>query len=127
MTVSEGKELDANSRQQQWQAACDAAKLEGEEMLECRVGNREILLVRVDDRVIACPAICPHMEERLAHGFADGNVLTCSKHLWQWDLQTGAPIGLAERPLPVAPVRIEDGKVFVDMAAFECDGTQTCI
>lgn len=118
--------MEMQEQQQDWQAACDAADLEGEEMLECRAGTREILLVRVEDRVVACPAICPHMEERLAHGFAEGNVLTCSKHLWQWDLDTGAPIGLAEQPLTVAPVRIEGGKVFVDVAAFGCDGAGSC-
>lgn len=113
--------METNGRQQDWRVACDAADLDGEEMLECSAGDREILLVRVEDRIVACPAICPHMEERLAHGFSDGNVLTCTKHLWQWDLNTGAPVGLAEQPLAVAPVRIEGGKVFVDVAALHCE------
>lgn len=106
--------------QPEWHIACDAAELDGEEMLECRVDDREILLVRVEDRVVACPALCPHMEERLANGFADGSVFTCTKHLWQWDLNTGEPIGLAEKPLAIAPVRIEDGAVLVDIAALHC-------
>lgn len=104
-----------------WQLACDTDELEGEEMLECRAGERDILLVRTDAGMVACPALCPHMDEPLSHGFAEGNVLTCSKHLWQWDLQTGAPIGLAEEGIPVAPVRIEDGKVFVNLALLDCD------
>jgi len=105
-----------------WQPACDAADFEGEEMMECRVGKRDILLVRLADRIVACPAICPHMEERLAFGFADGNVLTCSRHLWQWDLHTGEPLGPAEKPLPVAPVRIERGKILVDTRPLACEG-----
>lgn len=103
-----------------WEAACDAADFDGEEMLECHVGEHNVLLVRVDDRIVACPAICPHLEERLAFGFADGNVLTCSKHLWQWDLNTGDPLGAAEKRLTVAPVRIEKGKIFVDTAPLVC-------
>lgn len=105
---------------EKWEAACDAADFDGEEMMECRAGEREILLVRVGDRIVACPAVCPHMEERLAFGFADGNVLTCSKHLWQWDLETGDPLGIAERHLAVAPVRIENGKILVDTAPLAC-------
>jgi toluene monooxygenase system ferredoxin subunit len=115
--------MEINETAENWQLACDADELEGEEMLECRAGGRDILLVRTDAGVVACPAMCPHMDEPLAHGFAEGNVLTCSKHLWQWDLQTGAPIGLAEVGITVAPVRIEGDKVFVDLALFNCDSS----
>jgi toluene monooxygenase system ferredoxin subunit len=118
--------VEVQRERDDWQVACDAADLDGEEMLECRVGDRDILLVRMEDHVVACPAICPHMEERLAFGFVEGNVLTCSKHLWQWDLRSGAPIGLAEQPLGVAPVRIEEGRVFVDIAALACEGPDSC-
>lgn len=105
---------------EKWEAACDAADFDGEEMMECRAGERDVLLVRLGDRIVACPAICPHLEERLAFGFADGNVLTCSKHLWQWDLDTGDPMGVAEKRLAVAPVRIENGKIFVDTGPLAC-------
>jgi toluene monooxygenase system ferredoxin subunit len=111
---------------QQWEVACDTADFDGEEMLECRVGQREILLVRAGDRIVACPTMCPHMEERLAYGFADGMVLTCSKHLWQWDLSTGDPMGPAEKRLAVAPVRIENGKIFVNTAPLACGGDRAC-
>lgn len=107
-------------QREKWEPACDAADFADEEMLECRAGEHDILLVRTGDRVVACPAMCPHMEEPLAFGFADGNVLTCSKHLWQWDLDTGAPLGPAEKCLPVSPVRFENGKILVNMARFEC-------
>ena len=50
---------------EKWEAACDAADFDGEEMLECRVGELEILLVRSGDRIFACPTMCPLMEERL--------------------------------------------------------------
>lgn len=113
--------MDTKMQQnEQWEAACDAADFDGEEMMECRAGERDVLLVRLGDRVVACPALCPHLEERLAFGFADGNVLTCSKHLWQWDLSTGAPLGPAEKRLPVAPVRIENGKILVDTGPLAC-------
>ncbi len=39
---------------EKWEAACDAADFDGEEMMECRAGEREILLVRVGDRIVAC-------------------------------------------------------------------------
>ncbi|OOG53211.1 Rieske 2Fe-2S domain-containing protein [Polaromonas sp. C04] len=113
--------MDTKMQQnEQWEAACDAADFDGEEMMECRAGERDVLLVRLGDRIVACPALCPHLDERLAFGFADGNVLTCSKHLWQWDLETGDPLGIAEKRLAVAPVRIENGKILVDTGPLAC-------
>lgn len=102
-----------------WQVACDAADMDDEDLLECKINGSEVLLVRTEGQIVACPAFCPHMEERLSEGFCDGKVLTCSKHLWQWDLETGAAVGLAEKPLSLAPVRIENGKVYVDMALLQ--------
>jgi toluene monooxygenase system ferredoxin subunit len=40
-------------------------------------------------------------------------VLTCPLHFWQWDLVDGAPLGIAELPLPVFEVREEDGEILV--------------
>ena len=111
---------------EKWEAACDVADFDGEEMLECRVGERDILLVRAGEHIVACPTMCPHMEERLAFGFTDGMVLTCSKHLWQWDLATGDPLGPAEKRLAVAPARIEDGKILVDTAPLACGDHPDC-
>lgn len=117
--------MEVRDAQEEWEVACNADDFEGEELLEARVDGREVLLVRTDEGIVACPAICPHMEERLAHGIVDGNVLTCSKHLWQWDLGTGDPIGLAEERLAVAPVREVDGKLLVNVAQLE-RGDRSC-
>lgn len=99
-----------------WQAACSIADMDDEELLEVEVSDRRILLVRADDSLVACQAVCPHMDEPLALGFCDGKILTCSKHLWQWSLVTGEAMGPAEEDIAIAPVRIENDIVYVDMA-----------
>ncbi len=58
-------------------------------------------------------ALFPNIRASLSDGFFDGAVLTCRKHLWQWDITTGKPIGLAEAPLEGYQVEIEDGEIFV--------------
>lgn len=108
-----------------WQEACTLADFEDEEMLECTVGAQRVLLVRVDKRVISCPAICPHMDEPLAHGMVDGAELTCTRHGWQWDLETGKGLGLAECDLPVAAARVENGRVMVNLALL-CNAKGEC-
>ena len=44
-------------------------------------------------------ASCPHQDVPLCEGLFDGSTLTCHMHLWQWDVRTGSPLGLAEAPL----------------------------
>jgi toluene monooxygenase system ferredoxin subunit len=40
----------------------------------------------------------------LAEGLYDGKVFTCHEHLWQWDIVSGEPQGMAEAPLVAKPI-----------------------
>ncbi|PYO59017.1 MAG: methanesulfonate monooxygenase, partial [Candidatus Rokuibacteriota bacterium] len=53
------------------------------------------------------------MEVPLEEGFYDGSVITCHQHLWQWDVRSGAPIGLAEAPLERYELQEEDGVLYM--------------
>jgi toluene monooxygenase system ferredoxin subunit len=50
----------------------------------------------------------------LAEGLYDGSVLTCHQHLWQWDIRSGSPIGLAEMPLECFKVEMDNDSIYVD-------------
>jgi toluene monooxygenase system ferredoxin subunit len=76
-------------------------------------GGLKMLVANSGAEYFAVQAICPHQEVNLCDGFYDGSVLTCAQHLWQWDIRTGAPMGLAEAPLERYDVMIEDGALFV--------------
>ena len=78
-------------------------------------GDR-VLVANFCGRYFAYDARCPHQGTCLAEGFFDGAVLTCSKHLWQWDITTGKPIGLAESSLEGYDVEIEDDEIYVQEA-----------
>jgi toluene monooxygenase system ferredoxin subunit len=75
-------------------------------------GSR-ILIANFRESYFAYSGNCPHQGTCLAEGFYDGAVLTCRKHLWQWDITTGKPIGLAEAPLEGYQVEIKDGEIYV--------------
>lgn len=72
-----------------------------------------VLIANANGNVHACNAICPHQEVPLCEGMFDGKVLTCHMHLWQWDIATGDPIGLAEVPLETFDVDVRDGWIHV--------------
>jgi toluene monooxygenase system ferredoxin subunit len=75
-------------------------------------GGERRLVVNAGSEYFAFQAICPHQEVDLEEGILDGSVLTCHRHMWQWDLRTGAPLGLAELPLQRYTVVEEDGALY---------------
>lgn len=79
--------------------------------------GERVLIANFSESYYAYDGHCPHQGTCLAEGFFDGAVLTCGKHLWQWDITTGKPIGLAEAPLEGYQVEIEDGEIFVRQAS----------
>ena len=57
------------------------------------------------------------MEEPLEEsGVIDAQcVLTCTKHLWQWDLNSMTPTGAAEKPIETYACKVEGGHVLADV------------
>jgi len=83
-------------------------------MVECEAeGGLKLLVVNAGDDYFAYQAMCPHQDVALCEGLYDGSVLTCHQHLWQWDIRTGAPIGLAEAPLEGYPVQVDGDSIYV--------------
>lgn len=74
--------------------------------------GQKLLVANSGAEYFAVQAVCPHQDVALCEGFYDGAVLTCQQHLWQWDIRTGSPMGLAEAPLERYDVFIEDGTIF---------------
>ncbi|MCY7370086.1 MAG: cyclic nucleotide-binding domain-containing protein [Polaromonas sp.] len=80
-------------------------------------GGLKVLIANAGASYYAYQGICPHQEVCLDEGFYDGSVLTCHQHLWQWDITTGAAVGLAEAPLESYEVKVEEGEIFVMRAS----------
>lgn len=94
---------------------CSTADIPENGMKECVAeGGLKLLVANSGDSYFAYQAMCPHQEVPLCEGLYDGSVLTCHQHLWQWDIRTGAPIGLAEAPLEFFQVKVDGGNVYVE-------------
>ncbi|MFN2348284.1 MAG: Rieske 2Fe-2S domain-containing protein [Thioalkalivibrio sp.] len=76
-----------------------------------------VLVVNSGGEYYACNPICPHQEVPLSEGMFDGKTLTCHMHLWQWDIESGSPVGLAEEALEMYNVSVEDGWVCVSASS----------
>jgi len=100
-----------------WKVACAIDDVPENTLKKCDVDGIAIIIANYGDGFRAFPPLCPHMEEPLEEsGLIADCIMTCSKHLWQWDLRTLALIEPAEKPLQTYDCKVEDGKVlaFVD-------------
>lgn len=88
------------------------------EMQSFPVGDKEVLVVNGEGGVVRVfDAICPHQEYPLAEGTLEGSVLTCSMHLWQFDIGTGEGLNPTGCKLKTYAMKIEDNDVLVDLEA----------
>jgi 3-phenylpropionate/trans-cinnamate dioxygenase ferredoxin subunit len=78
-------------------------------------GDLEIAVVHgEDDNFYAVYDECSHAAVALSEGEIDGCTIECWLHGSRFDLRNGEPTGLpATEPVPVYPVEIRDGDVFV--------------
>lgn len=104
-------------RAMSWKRVCAADEIPENTLKTFDVDGVAIVVANYGGGFRAFPPFCPHMEEPLVQsGLLDGGVLTCSKHLWQWDLRTGAMVGIAEKPLLTYELKRDGGDLlaFVD-------------
>ena len=93
------------------------AELWDGDMTARRVDGHDLLLVRHNGVVYAYENRCAHLGVALSEGRLDGYVLTCRAHHWQYDVRSGSGVNPATACLRRFAVKIEDGKVFVDVHA----------
>jgi apoptosis-inducing factor 3 len=96
------------------QAVARIDELQDGQMKEVAVGEKKVLLARVNSQFYAVGAECPHYGAPLAEGVLCGDRLVCPWHKSCFRVTDGA---LLEPPaldgLPRYPVRVADGQVFV--------------
>lgn len=93
---------------------CKRADVPDNGLKECDMqGGLKVLVANSGGEYFACQATCPHQDVALCEGLYDGAVLTCHQHLWQWDIRTGAAIGLAEAPLECFKVEVDEDSIYI--------------
>jgi nitrite reductase/ring-hydroxylating ferredoxin subunit len=96
------------------QRALRAEDLWTGEMTSLRLDGGTVLLARLDDRVVAYADRCVHKGVPLSTGTLERCVLTCSGHLWRFDLRDGRGVNPATARLRPLAVEIRDGEIWVD-------------
>lgn len=102
-----------------WQSLCPADEVGPEQIKECRLTDGAVAVAVRDSggAIRVLQGICPHQRRALAEGDLHDDVLTCSAHMWAFDVRSGEGVQGAEAGLAVYPSRVQDGEVQVDPSA----------
>jgi toluene monooxygenase system ferredoxin subunit len=99
-----------------WHATTHIDDLWEGDMTGVTIEGKEVLLINIDGDVCAYHNRCPHQAGRLDEGDFDGEKITCSRHMWEFDARCGKGINPTGERLTPFPVEIaDDGTIMVDV------------
>lgn len=114
-----------------WTKVLPADALSPDSREVVKVGNRNILLLNHQGQVYAVDNMCPHLKISLKKGkITEDGAIVCPMHRSAFDLTTGEVktwtpwppvvgnvLGMIsqEKPLPVFPVKVEEGSIWIDV------------
>jgi 3-phenylpropionate/trans-cinnamate dioxygenase ferredoxin subunit len=83
-----------------------------------RTDTVALALFNVNGTYYALEDVCTHDGGELSGGPFEETTVTCPRHGAQFDVRTGAVLCMpAVTPIPAFPVRIENGRVLVDLGS----------
>jgi 3-phenylpropionate/trans-cinnamate dioxygenase ferredoxin subunit len=101
-----------------WVAACSVEDVALEDVIRFDHGGRTFAVYRSPGgQYYATDGLCTHEKIHLADGLVMDNIIECPKHNGRFDYRTGeakgAPVCINLRTYPV---RVDDGKVLIDVS-----------
>ncbi|RWA77176.1 MocE family 2Fe-2S type ferredoxin [Mesorhizobium sp.] len=100
-----------------WVEACAVDDVDEEDVIRFDHGGRSFAIYRSpDDEFFATDGFCTHEKAHLADGLVMDDIIECPKHNGRFNYKTGqakgAPVCV---DLKTYPVKVEDGKVMIDI------------
>lgn len=100
-----------------WSYAADADSIKnGEALSFAPEKHAPLAIFNVDGEFLCTTDTCTHEASSLSDGYIDGDTVECPFHFARFSLRTGAVLcPPAILPLKTFPVKLEDGKIYVDL------------
>lgn len=101
-----------------WIEACATDDIDAEDVIRFDYDGRTYAIYRSpEDTYHATDGLCTHENIHLAEGLVMDNVIECPKHNGRFDYKSGRALGAPVCVnLRTYPVKVEGGKVLVDIA-----------
>ncbi|WP_247780272.1 Rieske (2Fe-2S) protein [Bradyrhizobium sp. 170] len=103
--------MDMPSKEFALAGSLEELKIKGQ--LVVHGGHRPILVIYDRGRVFALDNRCPHMGFPLERGSVEDGILTCHWHHARFDLESGCTFDLWADDVPICPVEVRNGNVWV--------------
>jgi nitrite reductase/ring-hydroxylating ferredoxin subunit/multimeric flavodoxin WrbA len=106
------------SERANWVDIGSLAELSGTSIRRIKVQNHELALSFRNGQFGVVANACNHIGGPLGDGRLDGDYIVCPWHNWKFDRCTGVgEPGFEEDRVPAFPVKVESGRVLVDIAS----------
>lgn len=101
-----------------WHAVADADAIGDDEAIGVTVGTLQVAVCRSGGELHAVHNVCTHQYALLSDGYVEDGCIECPLHQGRFELATGnAMCAPVTEPVKVYPVKVEAGKVYVDVEA----------
>src|SRR6516225_5641827 len=111
--------MDAPNKEFGFAGRLDELKAKGR--IVVHGGHRPILVIYDRGRIFALDNRCPHMGFPLERGSVDDGILTCHWHHARFDLESGCTFDLWADDIPICPVEVRNGDVWVKITFSHTD------
>src|SRR4029453_3122184 len=113
--------MDAPNKEFALAGSLEELKAKGRLVVHGR--HRPILVIYDRGRVFALDNRCPHMGFPLERGSVEDGILTCHWHHARFDLESGCTFDLWADDVPICPVEVRNGDVWVKTTFDHADPT----
>jgi nitrite reductase/ring-hydroxylating ferredoxin subunit len=96
----------------QWREVMPVVDIADGEVKRVTCGARTVFVYCTAETFKVYDSHCPHQVTNIPHLALDGMTLTCPKHLWKFDIRSGACIDKGNHPLKAFETKVEDGRLF---------------
>lgn len=102
----------------EWVDVLAVSELEPGDVTPVQHGTLKLAIYDARDGLYATAALCTHAGAPLCDGYFDGHVIECPLHQGGFDIRDGrALFAPVTRPLRTYPVKVEAGRVLVQVGA----------
>ena len=101
-----------------WVEVADAADLDERDVIGREIEGRRVAVYRLDGALYATQDLCTHGQACLSEGEVVEGYIECPLHFGLFEIATGKAAGApVTRDLATYPVRMEGGRIWVELDA----------
>ena len=94
-----------------WHELTELESIPQQEAFYLEVDGRHLFVYRNNDEISVYDSRCPHQVTDIPHLALEGSTLTCPKHQWAFDIESGDCIAKGKRPLNRFEHKVEEGRL----------------